>query len=276
MKWVVQDLPQMPNIECYSFNCTSPFHPGIENYEDIPTIGGCFSPQFWEYMKIREQIIGKINCGELYNSSRVIEGLYLDLMAKEYDHGLEQWATSKNPGKLHKSLDWLVKQECNSVIFMSFGTTTLLCDQEIKVLAIGLEKSRQKFIWVLADVVKGDVFTSEVRKVQLLEGYEDRIRERVIIVRDWAPQLEILAHSSTGGFMSHCGWNSCMETMSFGYVKIGLIVRPWARRDEHVTSEIVESAFEKSSRVEQAIKKSVKDGGVNNAEMDSFIAHIAR
>ncbi|PHU16716.1 putative cis-zeatin O-glucosyltransferase [Capsicum chinense] len=111
-------------------------------------------------------------------------------------------------------------------------------------LAIGLEKSLQKFIWVLRDADRGDVFTSEGRKVQLPEGYEERIKGRGII---GAAQLEILAHSSTDGFMSHCGWNSCMESMSFGvpiaarpmhsdqprnsqlvtkYLKIGLIVRP--------------------------------------------------
>ncbi|XP_055802297.1 zeatin O-glucosyltransferase-like [Solanum dulcamara] len=334
MKCVVQDLPQLPNTECYCFNSTSafmsysylwelkgkPLHPGTENYEDIPTIGDSFPPEFWEFLKTQEQVDWKINCGELYNSSRVIESLYLDLMAKEYD-GMKQWAIgpfnpmepqekSKGSNKRHESLDWLDKQERDSVIFVSFGTTTSLCDEEIKVLAIGLEKSLQKFIWVLRDADKGDVFTSDVRKVQLLDGYEERIKERGIIVRDWAPQLEILAHSSTGGFMSHCGWNSCMESMSFGvpiaawpmhsdqprnsqlvtkYLKIGLIVRPWACRDEVVTSEVVENAVKtlmassegdemrkRAANLSNAIKKSVTDGGMNRAEMDSFIAHITR
>nr|AAL92461.1 putative glucosyltransferase [Solanum lycopersicum] len=333
MKFVVQDLPLIPNIECYCFNSSSafmlysyhwelkgkPFHPGTENYEDIPTVGDSFPPEFWEFMKIQEQCDGRNHSGELYNSSRVVESLYLDLMAKEYD-GMKQWAIgpfnpmepqekSKDSNKRHESLHWLDKQERNSVIFVSFGTTTSLCDEEIKVLAIGLEKSRQKFVWVLRDADKGDVFTSEVRKAQLPEGYEERTKERGIIVRDWAPQLEILAHSSTGGFMSHCGWNSCIESMSFGvpiaawpmhsdqprnsqlvtkYLKIGLIVRPWARRNEVVTSEIVENAVRtlmassegdemrrRAAVLSNAIKKSM-DGGMNRAEMDSFIAHITR
>ncbi|XP_059308876.1 zeatin O-glucosyltransferase-like [Lycium ferocissimum] len=335
MKWVVQDLPEMPNTECYSFNSTSafmtysylwelkgkPFHPGTELYEDIPSIEDCFPPEFWEFLRIQEQFDGKLNCGELYNSSRVIEGLYLDLMAKEYDHGLKQWAIgplnpteakekSKGSNKRHESLDWLDKQQRDSVIFVSFGTTTTLCDEEIKELAIGLEKSHQKFIWVHRDADRGDVFASDVRKVQLPEGYEERIKETGIIVRDWAPQLEILAHCSTGGFMSHCGWNSCMESMSFGvpiaawpmhsdqprnsqlvtkYLKIGLSVRPWARQDEHVTSQMVENAVKtlmastegdemrkRAADLSNAIKKSVIDGVVNRAEMDSFIAHITR
>jgi len=35
-------------------------------------------------------------------------------------------------------------------------------------------------------------------------------------VRGWAPQLEILSHSSMAVYMSHCGWNSCMESLSMG------------------------------------------------------------
>ncbi|XP_016465251.2 zeatin O-glucosyltransferase-like [Nicotiana tabacum] len=334
MNWVVQDLPEMPNTECYSLNSTSAFFsysflwelkgkpvlPGTEYYEDIPSILDCFPTEFWEYLKIQEQFDGKIHCGELYNSSRVIESLYLDLMSKEKD-GMKQWAigpfnplepkeTSKDSNKRHESLHWLDKQEQNSVIFVSFGTTTSLCDEEVKELAIGLEKSEQKFIWVLRDADKGDVFTSEVRKVQLPEGYEEKIKGRGIIVRDWAPQLDILAHNSTGGFMSHCGWNSCMESISFGvpiaawpmhsdqprnsqlvtkYLKLGLTVRPWTRRDELATSEMVENAVKtlmaspqgdemrkRAADLSNAIKKSVTDGGVNRAEMDSFIAHITR
>ncbi|OIT28895.1 zeatin o-glucosyltransferase [Nicotiana attenuata] len=320
-------------VVCYSFNSTStfmtnsflwefkgkPLLPGTELYEDIPSILDCFPTEFWEFLTIQEQFDGKISCGELYNSSRVIESLYLDLMAKEYD-GLNQWAigpfnplepnaTSKDSNKRHDSLHWLDKQEQNSVIFVSFGTTTSLSNEEVKEVAIGLEKSEQKFIWVLRDADKGDVFTSEVRKVQLPKGYEERIKERGIIVRDWAPQLEILAHSSTVGFMSHCGWKSCMENMSMGvpiaawpmhsdqprnsqlvtnYLKIGLIVRPWTRQDELVTSEMIENAVKtlmdstdgdemrkRAADLSNAIKKSVKNDGINRAEMDSFIAHIS-
>lgn len=37
-----------------------------------------------------------------------------------------------------------------------------------------------------------------------------------IVIRDCVPQLEILGHQSTGGFMNHSGWNSCMESISMG------------------------------------------------------------
>ncbi|KAM3205703.1 hypothetical protein P3L10_029113 [Capsicum annuum] len=305
----VQDVPTIPNAECYRFNSISAFHTfsciweargkpfqaETEIFEDIPSIEG------------------KICSGELYNSSRAIEGLYLDLVAKEVN-GFNLWAIGpfnplllteqkKDSNKHHQIFDWLDRQEKNSVIYVSFGTTTSLSDKQIEELTIGLEKSMQKFIWVLRDADKGDVFAGEERRAQLPEGYEVRLKGRGVIVRDWAPQLEILAHPSTGGFMSHCGWNSCMESISMGVpiaawpmhsyqprnsqlitkvLKIGLNVRHWAHQDELVTSEIIENAVrtlmaspegdemrKRAAELSIAVKQSVLDGGGNSVEMDS-------
>ena len=82
---------------------------------------------------------------------------------------------------------------------------------------MGLEQSEQKFIWVSRDADKGDIFAGNVERAEALpEGYEERVKEVGLVVRDWAPQLEILAHQSTGWFMSPCGWNSCLESITVG------------------------------------------------------------
>ncbi|XP_004249229.2 zeatin O-glucosyltransferase-like [Solanum lycopersicum] len=329
MTWVVQDVPAIPNAEGYRFNSFSAFYmcssywetkgkpsqPETEIFDDIISSENCAIPELWELWNKQGALEGKICSGELYNSSRVIEGLYLDLVAKEIN-GLNLWAIGPfNPllsqqNKQHQTLYWLDKQETNSVIYVSFGSTTTLSNEEIEELAIGLEKSMQKFIWVLREADKGDIFAGEERRARLPEGYEERIKGRGIIVRDWAPQLEILAHPSTGGFMSHCGWNSCMESISMGVpiaawpmhsdqprnsqlitkvLKTGLTVRHWARRDELVASEIVENVVrtlmtspegdemrKRASELSIAVKKSVMDGEGYGAEMNSFIAHITR
>ncbi|KAA8518131.1 hypothetical protein F0562_015605 [Nyssa sinensis] len=263
----------------------------------------------------------KFDSGRLYNTCQVMEGPYLDLLAREeMSRKKKQWAfgpfnpvtisDNKKSNHRHKCLKWLDKQGENSVICVSFGTTTSLTNEQIKELAVGLEQSRQKFIWVLRDADKGDVFAGEERRVELPKGYEERVKGKGIVVRDWAPQLEILGHPSTGGFMSHCGWNSCVESLSMGVpiaawpmhsdqpnntvlitklLKVGLVVKDWARRDELVTSLMVEKDVKKLMASKEgdevrrraadlggAIRRSVAEGGQSRMELDSFIIHITR
>ncbi|KAI5682838.1 hypothetical protein M9H77_04066 [Catharanthus roseus] len=335
MPYVIQDVvPSIPNAESYCFHSTSAFTiysflweaigkpdvPEAELFKQVllPPRESSFPQKMAEYAQLQTES-RKVNSGNIFNSCREIEGSYLDVLAKfRLSDTDKYWALGPfNPvfipeeknqqGKRHKCLEWLDKQAPNSVIFVSFGTTTSLSDEEIKELAIGLEKSEQNFIWVVRDADKGDIFEGEeVRRAQLPEGYEKRIEGRGLIVRDWAPQLEILGHISTGGFMSHCGWNSTMESISMGVpiaawpmhsdqprnailitqlLKIGVNVRDWSRGDEVVRSKTIENAVRRlmdSSEGEEmrnrvvklsdAVKKSMADG----REMDSFIVHICR
>ncbi|KAI3984174.1 hypothetical protein MKX01_011128 [Papaver californicum] len=93
---------------------------------------------------------------------------------------------------------------------------TSVSDKQIEEIAFGLEKCKQRFVWELRDADRGDINSNQdqVRRIELPEGYEERVKGVGMIVRDWTPQLGILAHPSTGGFLSHCGWNSCMESIS--------------------------------------------------------------
>ncbi|KAI5682840.1 hypothetical protein M9H77_04068 [Catharanthus roseus] len=331
MFWVIQDVPSIPNAESYCFHSTSAFtmyyfgrvfagKPILVNGEplkDLPPIDSLYPQELAQYIAQQENS-RKCNYGNLYNNCRVIEGQYLNLLAEEKLTDTENhWAIGpfnpvtiperKNP---NKCLEWLDQKPQNSVIFVSFGTTTSLSDEEVKEIAVGLERSGQNFIWVLRDADRGDVFIGEARKAQIPEGFEERIEGRGIIVRDWAPQLEILGHPSTGGFMSHCGWNSCIESITTGVpiagwpmhsdqplnailvksvLRIGLIVREWEARNEIVKSETVEEAVKKlmaspegaemrqrAAELSNAVKNSVTEGGASFAELKIFIAHITR
>lgn len=70
--------------------------------------------------------------------------------------------------------------------------------------------------------------------MELLEGFEEKIGKegRGVIIRGWAPQWAILNHSAVGAFMTHCGWNSCMEGVTAGVSMV-----TWAQFAEQFTNE---------------------------------------
>ncbi|GAV75063.1 UDPGT domain-containing protein, partial [Cephalotus follicularis] len=116
-------------------------------------------------------------------------------------------------------ISWLNKQVPKSVIYVSFGSMASMNENELHETAWGLANSEQPFLWVIRPgLVQG------VDWLKLLpEGFKERIGERGCIVK-WAPQKEVLAHVAVGGFWSHCGWNSTLESICEG---IPMLCRPF-------------------------------------------------
>lgn len=110
-----------------------------------------------------------------------------------------------------RCLTWLESMKPNSVIYVSFGSLARTPLSQLIEIGLGLEASNWPFIWV----IKAGSKSSEVEG-WLSQGFEERTRERGLIIRGWAPQLMILSHPAVGGFMTHCGWNSTLESVSEG------------------------------------------------------------
>nr|WIW42884.1 UDP-glycosyltransferase [Nicotiana tabacum] len=108
-------------------------------------------------------------------------------------------------------LKWLDQQPRNSVIYVAFGSLTILDSIQFQELALGLELSKRRFLWV----VRENLLTEEAADNAYPKGFKDRIGNRGHIVK-WAPQQEVLAHPSIACFLSHCGWNSTVESVSNG------------------------------------------------------------
>ncbi|RZC76183.1 hypothetical protein C5167_002761 [Papaver somniferum] len=119
-------------------------------------------------------------------------------------------------------IEWLNHQKPSSVLFISLGSQNTISAPKMKELALGLEKSGKYFIWALKPS-RGFENISEFESEWLPEGFVERmnITKKGFLVKNWAPQLEILCHSSTGAFLSHCGWNSVSESLSQGVPIIG-------------------------------------------------------
>ena len=100
-----------------------------------------------------------------------------------------------------------------STVFISFGSEYFLSKEDMEEIAYGLEFSNVDFIWVVR-FPKGENIVFEET---LPKGFFERVGERGLVVNGWAPQAKILTHPNVGGFVSHCGWNSVMESMKFGF-----------------------------------------------------------
>lgn len=111
-------------------------------------------------------------------------------------------------------LQWLDSHLPTSVLYISFGTQVRITYRQTQELALGLEASRRPFIWA----VRPPVEITDGSTDFLPEGFEERMKEskQGLLLRGWAPQVMILSHASTGGFLSHCGWNSVLESLSQG------------------------------------------------------------
>ncbi|KAH6815932.1 hypothetical protein C2S51_020752 [Perilla frutescens var. frutescens] len=119
-------------------------------------------------------------------------------------------------------LKWLDDQPPKSVVFVSFGSGGSLTVDQIRELALGLELSGHRFLWVVrspqenaaAAYLKG---IDQRNPLECLpEGFLERTEGRGLAVALWAPQIRVLSHDSTGEFLTHCGWNSILESAVYG------------------------------------------------------------
>ncbi|RDX75122.1 UDP-glucose iridoid glucosyltransferase [Mucuna pruriens] len=130
----------------------------------------------------------------------------LHMIAEEYS------SSSTFVEQDYSCIGWLNNQETKSVLYVSLGSIASWDEKELTEVACGLANSQQNFLWVIRPGTINDV--SEWVQ-SLKEEVKVAIAERGCIVK-WAPQGEVLAHQAVGGFWSHCGWNSTLESLCEG------------------------------------------------------------
>lgn len=104
-------------------------------------------------------------------------------------------------------IGWLHSKPSCSVVFVCFGTYAAVSADQLRELALGLEASGKPFLWVVR--TDGDGWAPP-------DGWAERVGERGMLVRGWAPQTAILAHPAVGAFLTHCGSSSLLEAAAAG------------------------------------------------------------
>ncbi|KAL3628449.1 hypothetical protein CASFOL_027495 [Castilleja foliolosa] len=158
-----------------------------------------------------------------------------------------QWLESKSPG---------------SVLYVSFGSLVQANKQFIEEIAYGLLLSEVNFIWVVRD---GNLDSGDANVLPV--GFEDDIKDKGLIV-PWCNQITVLSNRAVGGFLTHNGWNSTVESMWCGVPMIcypvafdqptnrKLVVDDWKIGINLCDGESV-NRFEVAERIKSIMSKSL-------------------
>ena len=193
---------------------------------------------------------------------------------------------------------WLDSQPLKSVIYVSFGSITVMTRDTLLEFWHGLVNSNKRFLWV----IRPDMVAAEGEEGQIPAELVAATRERGYLL-GWVPQEEVLAHPAVGGFLTHSGWNSTLESIVaevpmicwpyfadqpiisryVGEVwKLGMDMKDVCDRkvvEKMVNDLMVErrEEFEKSmAEMAKLAKKSLNEGGSSYCNLDRLIGDIIR
>ena len=148
-------------------------------------------------------------CPKIYT----IEPLHAILKSKlESKTTLLQSRSQNSLFKVDKScMVWLNAQPLKSIIYVSFGSITIMTKDKLMEFWYGLVNSKKRFLWAIRpDLVIQKDGEGQI-PVELVEGTKDRG-----YMVGWVPQEEVLVHQAVGGFLTHSGWNSTLESIVVG------------------------------------------------------------
>ncbi|MCD7460502.1 hypothetical protein HAX54_043650 [Datura stramonium] len=146
-------------------------------------------------------------------------------------------ALSQDDNKHETWIQWLNNKLADGrpVLYVAFGTQAEVSAEQIQEIAKGLELSKACFLWV----------TRQNNVLEHLAGLEERVKNRGLIVREWVDQNEVLRHKSIKGFLSHCGWNSVLESIC---AKVPILALPFMA-EQHLNARMVTEEIEVGLRI---------------------------
>ncbi|GAV67135.1 UDPGT domain-containing protein [Cephalotus follicularis] len=222
-----------------------------------------------------------------------VPSIYLDKRLRDdKDYGLSLFKPNTDG-----CMKWLNSKEVGSVVYVAFGSLAGLGEEQMEELVWGLKRSNYYYLWVVRE--------SEEKK--LPRNFLEETSKKGLVVK-WSPQLEVLAHKATGCFMTHCGWNSTLESLSLGVPMVAMphwtdqttnakfVADVWevgvrVKKNEKgiVTREEIELCLKEVMEGERAneikrnsdkwkslAKEAVDEGGSSDKNIEEFVAELLR
>ncbi|GAB4844052.1 hypothetical protein Ancab_014016 [Ancistrocladus abbreviatus] len=143
---------------------------------------------------------------------------------------------------------WLDGQPESRVVYVSFGSISLLSKVQMEEMARALLESKRPFLWVIR---------KEEGKEEEKPSCMEELEERGLIV-PWCGQVEVLSHPAIGCFVTHCGWNSTMESLATG---VPVVAFPqWT--DQTTNAKMIEDLWKTGVRVKVNEEGIVESGEI--------------
>ncbi|CAM8880707.1 unnamed protein product [Rhodiola kirilowii] len=282
---------------------------GMPGFGGGPPGGGKFGkPKLGEEPQWMREVEGSV--GLLINTCDELEHPFLEYLSVNFE--LPVWGVGpllpedywKSSGKLihdgklrankksnyseDEVVEWLNSKPRASVLYVSFGSEVNPTNEEYAQLASALGESDRPFIWVLqANAGKPGpppALTGRSANDEESEGYfphdlASKVGKRGLIIKGWAPQLMILSHPATGGFLSHCGWNSSAEAIGRGIPFLAWPIRGDQFHNAKMIVCLLKTGYMVSDDFSQSVEKEQIAKGIellmSNEEMKKRAEAIA-
>ncbi|AQL00708.1 Anthocyanidin 5,3-O-glucosyltransferase [Zea mays] len=211
-------------------------------------------------------------------------------------------------GERHACLAWMDGQPRQSVVFLCFGSLGAFSAAQLKETARGLERSGHRFLWAVRSPSEDQDSGEPDLEALLPDGFLERTRGRGLVLKNWAPQTQVLRHEAVGAFVTHCGWNSVLEAAMSGVpmicwplyaeqrlnkvhvveeMKVGVVMEGYD--EELVTADEVEAKVrlvmeseegkklrERTATAKEMAADAIKQGGSSYVELGEFLKGLGR
>ncbi|KAH7657312.1 Crocetin glucosyltransferase protein [Dioscorea alata] len=157
----------------------------------------------------------------LASVSNEVEVIPVGNLPKEYTNSVSGYLFREDEKKY---MEWLDTKEEGSVVYISFGSVSVMKKEQMEEIVKALKESKRPYLWV----VRKDNREEELLEIE--EGEDGMVVE-------WCSQVRVLSHRAVGCFVTHCGWNSTLESMVCGVPMVG--VPHWT--DQAMNAKLVES-----------------------------------
>ncbi|CAK9309182.1 unnamed protein product [Citrullus colocynthis] len=145
-------------------------------------------------------------------------------------------------------IEWLNSKESNSVVYVNFGSIAVMTTDQLIEFAWGLADSGKPFLWITRpDLVVGD-------SAILPHEFVTQTKERSLIA-SWCCQEQVLNHPSIGGFLTHSGWNSTLESICAG---VPMISWPFFA-EQHTNCRYCCTEWEIGMEIDNNVKRNVEE-----------------